>query len=257
MTMGKVYLVGAGCGKADLITARGLRLLQRCGAVVYDDLIDKTLLDEAPAEAERIYMGKRAGRHSAGQQEINERLTGLARQGKMVVRLKGGDPYIFGRGGEEMQALLEADVPCEMVPGISSALGIPAQAGIPVTCRGVSRSVHIIVGHTADTPDGLPALEQLAGLEGTLVFLMGLGRLTEIAARLIGAGMPPETPAAVLAGGSAPAQITVRGTLNDIARKTAAAVVPPPAVIVVGAAAALELTVPPCGAQDHAAVKEP
>ena len=203
MTMGKVYLVGAGCGKADLITARGLRLLQRCGAVVYDDLIDKALLEEGPAEAERIYMGKRAGRHSAGQQEINERLTGLARQGKMVVRLKGGDPYIFGRGGEEMQALLEADVPCEMVPGISSALGIPAQAGIPVTCRGVSRSVHIIVGHTADTPDGLPALEQLAGLEGTLVFLMGLGRLTEIAARLIGAGMPPETPAAVLAGGAA------------------------------------------------------
>ena len=239
---GCVYLVGAGCGDADLITLRGLSLLRRCDAVVYDDLIDRALLDAVPAGAEKRYMGKRQGRHSAPQEEICRTLIQLAREGKQVVRLKGGDPFVFGRGGEEMTALQAAGIPCRAVPGISSAIAIPAAAGIPVTCRGVSRSVHIVTGHTADTPDGLPEdLDLLAGTRGTLVFLMGLGRLEAIAAGLTAAGMPPETPAAVISDGSAPHPAAVRGTLRDIACRTRQAGVQPPAVIVVGQTAAMDL----------------
>ena len=238
---GRVYLVGAGCGAADLITVRGLRLLQRCDAVVYDDLIAKELLDEAPERAERIYMGKRLGRHSAPQAEICGKLIALAREGKTVVRLKGGDPYVFGRGGEEALALQAAGVAFEEVPGITSAVAVPAQAGIPVTHRGVSQSLHVVTAHTADTPDGLPAyFDQLAQIPGTLVFLMGLNQLPHIASRLINAGMDPGTPAAVISGGNAPHPAAVRGTLSGIAEKAQG--VQPPAVIVVGAAAAMDLT---------------
>lgn len=241
MMAGAVYLVGAGCGRADLITVRGQRLLEGCDAVVYDDLIDPALLEYAPAEARRIYMGKRSGRHSAPQQEITAALIALAREGKTVVRLKGGDPFVFGRGGEEMLALKEAGIPCEEVPGISSAIAIPAAAGIPVTHRGLSRSFHVITGHTADTPDGLPPeLERLAGLEGTLVFLMGLGRLEQIARRLMAGGRGADTPAAVLSGGNSPNPAAVRGTLGDIAGKAAG--VRSPAVFVVGETAGLDLS---------------
>lgn len=135
--MGCVYLIGAGCGDMDLITLRGLGRLQRCDAVVYDDLIAPELLDAAPEGAERIYMGKRRGRHSASQEAISQTLVDLARQGRQVARLKGGDPFVFGRGGEEIQALQAAGVPYEEVPGISSAIAIPAAAGIPVTHRGL------------------------------------------------------------------------------------------------------------------------
>lgn len=242
---GTVYLVGAGCGGADLITVRGLRLLESCGAVVYDDLIARDLPNAAPAGALRLPMGKREGRHSASQEEICAKLVELARAGLAVVRLKGGDPFVFGRGGEEALALMEAGVPFEVVPGVTSAIAIPALAGIPVTHRGVSRSVHIATAHTADTPDGLPeGLGALALLPGTLVLLMGLSRLERIAERLVEAGRPPSTPAAVLSGGNAPRPAAVRGTLADIAAKTRAAGVQPPAVIVVGDAAALELSSP-------------
>ena len=203
--VGTVYLVGAGCGPADLITVRGLRLLRNCGAVVYDDLIATELLDEVPAAAERVYMGKREGRHSASQEEICAKLVELARAGKTVVRLKGGDPFVFGRGGEEALALLAAGVPFEVAPGVTSAVAIPALAGIPVTHRGVSRSFHVVTARTADTPDGLPEyFDQLAPLPGTLVFLMGLSRLERIAQRLTDAGKPADTPAAVVSGGSSP-----------------------------------------------------
>ena len=239
---GVVYLVGAGCGRADLITVRGLRLLRRCGAVVYDDLIDKALLEELPVGAQRFFMGKREGKRSAPQEEICALLVRLARQGKTVVRLKGGDPYVFGRGAEEAQALTAAGVRWESVPGVSAAIAIPEEAGIPVTCRGLSRSVHIVTAHTAGTGDGLPEdLEQLAKLHGTLVFLMGLNRLERIAARLRAAGMDERTPAAVLSGGCAPHPAAVRGTLGDIAQRTRRAGVQPPAVIVVGQTAALKL----------------
>ena len=140
---GCVYLIGAGCGKADLMTLRGLRLLESCDVVVYDDLIDEALLDRAPARAERIYMGKRRGRHSAPQEEISALLVKKGLEGHRVARLKGGDPFVFGRGGEEALALLEAGVDFEEVPGVSSAIAIPAGAGIPVTHRGLSRSFQI------------------------------------------------------------------------------------------------------------------
>lgn len=239
---GAVYLVGAGCGRADLITVRGLRLLERCGAVVYDDLIARELLDAAPTQALRLYMGKREGRHSAPQEEICAKLVELARAGKNVVRLKGGDPFVFGRGGEEALALQAAGVPFEVVPGVTSAVAIPALAGIPVTHRGLSQSVHIVTAHTADTQDGLPAyFDGLACIPGTLVFLMGLSRLETIVQRLLAAGKAPDTPAAVLSGGNSPQPAAVRGTLADIAAKTRTANVQPPAVIVVGDTAALEL----------------
>lgn len=238
---GWVYLVGAGCGEADLITLRGMALLRNCDAVVYDDLISKELLDAVPPQAEKIYMGKRSGHHSAAQKEICAVLIRLAKEGKSVVRLKGGDPFIFGRGGEEALALQQAGVPCQVVPGISSAIAIPAWAGIPVTCRGVSQSVHIVTAHTADTPDGLPAyFDRLAALPGTLVFLMGLSRLERITRRLTEAGLSPDTPAAVVSGGNAPSPVTVRGTLEDIACRARKAAVHSPAVIVVGRAAALD-----------------
>ena len=240
---GTVYLVGAGCGDADLITVRGLRLLESCQTVVYDDLIAPDLLDAAPPQAERLYMGKREGRRSAAQEDICALLIRQARSGRAVVRLKGGDPFVFGRGGEEALALQAAGVPFEVVPGVTSAIAIPALAGIPVTHRGLSRSVHIVTARTADTPGGLPSdLDGLARLPGTLVFLMGLSQLEKITARLLAAGRPADTPAAVLSGGNAPHPASLRGTLGDIAAKARAAGVQPPAVILVGDTAALDLT---------------
>ena len=241
MNTGCVYLIGAGCGPADLITLRGMERLRRCDAVVYDDLIDPRLLELVPEGAERLYMGKRQGRHSASQSDISAKLVALAREGKVVARLKGGDPFVFGRGGEEILALQAAGIPYEEIPGISSAIAIPALAGIPVTHRGASQSLHIVTGHTAHTPDALPSqLDKLAGLEGTLVFLMGLSQLPQLAARLLAAGKDPDTPAAVISGGNAPHPATVRGTLADIA--DLAREVQPPAVIVVGQVAGLDLS---------------
>ena len=241
MKQGTVFLIGAGCGSADLITLRGKNRLSVCDAVVYDDLIHPDILNFAPPHALRLYMGKREGRHSAAQEAISAKLVELAAQGLTVARLKGGDPFVFGRGGEETLALQRAGISFEVVPGISSAIAIPAEEGIPVTHRGVSQSVHIITGHTADTPDGLPAdFPHLAKCAGTLVFLMGLHRLTLIADRLMACGRSPATPAAVISGGNSPHPAAVRGTLADIAVK--ARNVLPPAVIVVGDVAALDLS---------------
>ncbi|MGM9537780.1 MAG: siroheme synthase CysG [Candidatus Onthomonas sp.] len=243
--VGSVALVGAGCGKADLITLRGLRLLQQCQAVVYDDLIDPALLDAVPESARKIYMGKRSGAHSAPQEEINRTLIALAREGLQVVRLKGGDPYLFGRGGEEMLALKAAGIPCREVPGVPSAIGIPAEYGIPVTHRGMSQGLHIVTGHTAGTPDGLPTdFDRLATLSGTLVFLMGLQQLPRIVSRLIAAGKPGDTPAAVLSGGNAPHPTQVRAPLCELAAAASAADVTAPAIILVGNVAALDLREP-------------
>ena len=236
--MGKVYLVGAGCGAADLITVRGLRLLERCGAVVYDDLLDQALLDAAPEGAEKIYVGKRRGRHSMAQEDINALLIAKAREGKQVVRLKGGDPFVFGRGGEEALALQAAGIAWEYVPGVTSAVAVPGAAGIPVTHRGVSRSFCVVAARTADSAEGAPSRwGELARLGGTLVFLMGLSRLEEIARGLTGAGLPPDTPVAVIGGKNAPR--TIRGTLGDIAERAREAAAP--AVIVVGGTAGMDL----------------
>lgn len=237
---GCVYLVGAGCGPADWITVQGQRLLMRCDAVVYDDLIDPALLALAPPSAALIPVGKRCGRHSVPQAQTNQILIAQAGLGRVVVRLKGGDPFVFGRGGEEIEALQQAGVPYAVVPGISSAVAIPGAAGIPVTHRRLSRSFHVITAHTAEG-DGAPgSLDALARLDGTLVFLMGLARLAPLATGLMAAGRAPDTPAAVVSGGNAPCPCTVRGTLADIAAKADAARVQPPAVIVVGAVAALD-----------------
>ena len=179
---GTVYLVGAGCGNPDLITWKGLRLLRVCDAVLYDDLSSPKLLEETRTDCERLFVGKRYGRHSMPQAEINTLLVAKAQEGKMVVRLKGGDPFVFGRGGEEVLALQAAGIPYEVVSGVSSAVAVPAAAGIPVTHRKTARSFHVITGHTA--ADGAETLTEqidtLAKLEGTLVFLMGLHHLEEI-----------------------------------------------------------------------------
>ena len=242
---GSVALVGAGCGTADLITLRGLRLLQQCQAVVYDDLIDPALLESAPESALRLYMGKRSGSHAASQEQIHQKLIELARSGLRVVRLKGGDPYLFGRGGEEMLALRAAGISCQEVPGIPSPMGIAAEAGIPLTHRGVSRGVHIVTAHTADTPDGLPEdFDALAGLSGTLVFLMGLERLPVIAARLAAAGKDKNTPGAVISGGNAPNPVRVRAPLFQLEQAARSAGASSPAIILVGDVAAMDLSAP-------------
>ena len=237
---GCVYLVGAGCGAYDLITLRGMECLRRADAVVYDDLLDEELLEFAPSQAQRHYVGKRSGRHSMKQPQINQLLIGLAREGKTVCRLTGGDPFVFGRGGEEMLALGRAGVACEEIPGITSAIAVPAAAGIPVTHRELGRSFHVITAHTSNTPDGLPEdLETLAGLGGTLIFLMGLGSLRPLAERLMEAGLAGDTPAAVV--GSQ----TFRGPLARIAGLAREA--SPPAVILVGGTAGMDLRAAPSG----------
>ena len=243
MNTGKVYITGAGCGGAGLLTVRARELISGCGALVYDDLVHPDILALAGAGAELIYMGKRAGQPSARQEDICQKLIELAHAGLTVVRLKGGDPFVFGRGGEELLALRAAGIPCAEVPGISSALAVPAEAGIPLTHRALSRGFHVVTAHTADTADGLPEyFSRLASLPGTLVILMGLSRLERIAARLLGSGAPPDTPAAVISGGNTRNPSAVRGTLRDIARLASEAGLEPPAVIVVGQAAALELS---------------
>jgi len=217
---GRVWLVGAGPGDPGLITVRGLELLRSCDAVVFDRLVAPELVDEAPGEALRI------GREPLSQDEINLLLVRLARRGLDVVRLKGGDPFLFGRGGEEALTLVEAGIPFEVVPGVSSLAAVPAVAGIPVTHRGVSSQVTIVNGH------GPIDFEALAGAPGTLVVFMGLGRLDELARGLIDHGRPGSTPAAVVASGTLPEQRIIVAALAEIA--AAAEELDAPALVVVG-----------------------
>jgi len=222
-----VWLVGAGPGDPGLITARGLDLVRRCEVLVYDRLVAEELVGEAPADAILI------PRDAHEQAEINELLVRLARLGYDVVRLKGGDPFVFGRGGEEALALAEAGIEFEVVPGVSSISAVPASAGIPVTHRGVSSQVTIASGHDPATLD----YDALARAPGTLVFFMGFGGLAEIAACLIDHGRDPETPAAVVASGTTDDQRTVTATLAGIA--DASAELEPPALVVIGEVVAL------------------
>lgn len=241
---GTVYLVGAGCGNPDLITWKGLRLLRACDAVLYDDLSSPKLLEETRTDCERLFVGKRYGRHSMPQAEINALLVAKAKEGKMVVRLKGGDPFVFGRGGEEVLALQAAGIPYEVVSGVSSAVAVPAAAGIPVTHRRLARSFHVITGHTA--ADGAETLTEqidtLAKLEGTLVFLMGLHHLEEITNGLLQGGKPADTPAAVISEGTTPKQRVVRAKLCNLAAETRKANLAAPAVIVIGETAGMQLS---------------
>ncbi len=231
---GTVYLVGAGPGDPGLITARGLELLVHAEVVVFDRLVDSRLLDRASEYAEMVDVGKSRGDAPVGQDEINAILADRARSGALVVRLKGGDPFLFGRGGEEALALAEAGVPFEVVPGVTSALAAPAYAGIPVTHRGASSSLTVTTGSSAAGGAG-----QTAAGEGTVVVLMGWENIEAVVAGLASEGRGPDTPAAVIMWGTEPFQRTVTGTLADIVGRAAAAGMKPPVVIVVGEAVRL------------------
>ena len=227
---GKVYLVGAGPGDPGLLTVRARDLLASCDSVIYDYLVNPELLRHAAHGAARIYVGKVGGGRQTPQDEINRLLVARARRGEGVVRLKGGDPFLFGRGGEEAEALCEAGVPFEVVPGVSSALAVPAYAGIPLTHRGYASSVAVVTGARAG---GAHALASHAGAD-TIVVLMGAAHLREIANDLVAAGRSPETPAAVVRWGTYEGQQTVTGALGTIAVEAERAGVRAPAVIVIG-----------------------
>ena len=231
---GTVYLVGAGPGDPGLLTIRARDLLTACDVVVYDNLIDPDVLRLVRADAERVYVGKVGGGRQTPQKEINRSLLQLARSGKQVVRLKGGDPFLFGRGGEEAQALREAGVLFEIVPGVSSALAVPAYAGIPLTHRGAASSVAILTGANANNGSlDVNALINLSAAD-TLVILMGVANLREISAQLIAAGRNADTAVAVIRWGTYEAQQTIVGTLGSIADDAEKSNMRSPAVIVVG-----------------------
>lgn len=244
MKNGKVYLTGGGCGDADLITLRAFRVLGNCDVVVYDSLVSEELLEWTQTDCERIYVGKRYGSYAMRQPEINALLVQKAQEGKVVVRLKGGDPYVFGRGGEEFLALKEAGICCEEIPGISSAIAVPAAAGIPVTHRGLSAGVTVVTG-TAAEEDGQARLrmdfDTLARLEGTLVILMGMHHLQEIGEGLMAAGKNPDTPCAVIMEGTTGRQRCLRTALSGLSAEVQEQGFTSPAVIVIGAVAELEL----------------
>jgi uroporphyrinogen III methyltransferase/synthase len=232
---GKVYLVGAGPGDPSLITVKGLACLKEADVVIYDRLVDESILSEARPEAEKIYVGKASNHHTLEQKMINHLLIQKAREGKVVVRLKGGDPFVLGRGGEEAQALAESDIPFEVVPGVSSAVAVPAYAGIPVTHRGVASSFTVVTGHKA-SEKGEPhiAWDKLSTGTDTLVVLMGIGNLTYVVDQLIKNNKPPSTPVAVITHGTTDRQRCVTGTLQDIIEKVRSGNLQPPSVLVVG-----------------------
>ncbi len=235
-----VHVVGAGPGDPGLLTARALELLARADVIVYDRLIPATALDDARAEAELIYVGKEGGGESVSQEEINRVLVERGAAGAEVVRLKGGDPFVFGRGGEEAQALRDAGVPFEVVPGVTAGVAAPAYAGIPVTHRDAASAVAFVTGHEHPTkPDSALDWAALARFPGTLVFYMGVRRLDAIAARLIECGRDANEPAAVVERGTLPGQRTVVATLATIAQRAQEASIRAPAVALVGQVAEL------------------
>jgi uroporphyrin-III C-methyltransferase len=236
-----VYLVGAGPGDPGLITRRGAELLGRADVVVYDRLAAPELLDLAPDSADRIYVGKEPGGHAMKQHEIDAVLVEQARLGRTVVRLKGGDPFVFGRGGEELLACAEAGIPCEVIPGITSAVAAPAAAGIPVTHRGLARSFAVVTASTAGTahePDATD-LTRIATAVDTLVLLMAAGRLAETCRALIDAGRDADEPAALVMWATTNDERTVIGTLTDLPALAAAASLGPPATLIVGEVASI------------------
>ena len=232
MRSGKVYLVGAGPGDPGLLTVRGLELLRRAQVIVFDQLVNPVLLEETCTAAMKIFAGKRAGRHCIAQSEINQVLIDHATLGYDVVRLKGGDPFVFGRGGEEAEALAAAGIPFEIVPGVSSAMAVPAYAGIPLTHRNYSSSFLVVTGHEAEKKPASVQWGKLAAAVDTLVILMGLKSLQRIMTDLLGHGLAPETPVAVISRGTTRQQKTVTGIAAEIVIKAAA--IDSPAVIVIG-----------------------
>jgi len=234
-----VSLVGAGPGDPELIAVRALRRIEAAEVVVYDRLVSDQILDLVPAGATRIYVGKANGQHTLPQDEINDLLVKLARAGHRVVRLKGGDPFIFGRGSEEAEYLARHKVPYEVIPGITAASGCTANLGIPLTHRGLATGVRFVTGHCRNDIDLELNWDSLADPDTTLVIYMGLANVTQIAERLIAAGLPPDTPAAAIAQGTLPAQRLCRSRLADLPRVATEARLAAPVLIVIGRVLAL------------------
>lgn len=233
--VGKVYLVGGGPGDPGLITVKGLLCLKKAEVVVYDRLVDERLLDEAPPTAEKIFVGKAVGFHPIRQEEINRILLEKAQEGKLVVRLKGGDPFVLGRGGEEAFFLAQNNIPFEIVPGVSSFHAVPAYAGIPVTFRGISSSFTVLTGHRAfSLSESNLSLNPLSFGAETLVILMGLSNLRQIVDQLIRMGRSPSTPVAVITHGTTSHQHCVTGTLQNILENVESERLQPPSIIVIG-----------------------
>jgi uroporphyrinogen III methyltransferase/synthase len=232
---GKVYLVGAGPGDPELITLKGLECIKNADVIIYDYLASPRLLKHARKDAEIIYVGKKGGDHTLSQDGINSLIAEKAQQGFTVTRLKGGDPFIFGRGGEEAEVLIDARIPFEIIPGVTSAVAAPAYAGIPLTHRKFTATVAFVTGHE-DPTKGESNVDwgALAKGIGTIVFLMGVKNLPHITERLLHHGMAPDTPVALVRWGTTPKQTTVSGTLDTIVQRTQAAGLKPPAIIVVG-----------------------
>jgi len=232
---GKVILVGAGPGDPGLITVKGLECVRKADVIIYDYLANERLLDQRRPDAELMYVGKEGGRHTLPQGEINDLIVKKAKEGKYVVRLKGGDPFIFGRGGEEAEELVESDIPFEVVPGVTAATAVPTYAGIPLTHRDHTASVAFVTGHEDPTKETSKVhWDRIATGIGTLVFFMGMKNLQNIVDKLVSHGRSPETPVALIQWGTRTDQNVVAGRLNNIVGKVKEAQLGPPAIIVVG-----------------------
>mgnify|MGYP006070650005 FL=1 len=234
MKKGQVILVGAGPGDPELLTIKGRKAIESAEVVVYDRLVGQAIFDLIPENAERINVGKESSHHTVPQEQINQILLEKALEGKRVVRLKGGDPFLFGRGGEELELLSEHGVSFQEVPGITSAIAVPAYAGIPVTHRDCCSSLHIITGHQRAGKPLSINFEALVQTKGTLVFLMGVSALGEICRGLLEAGMEPDMPAAVIEKGTTPSQRPILATLSTLPETAKAEKVKSPAIIIVG-----------------------
>ncbi len=232
--MGKVYLTGAGPGDIELLTLKALRVVREADVIIYDRLANPAILDEAKDGCAFVYVGKEDGRHTLPQEQINEVIYQNALEHATVVRLKGGDPLVFGRGGEEAAYLKERGIGYEFIPGITSAVSVPAYAGIPVTHRGVAVSFRVVTGHETPNKETSQVDWESMKADETIVFLMGLHNLRNIAKNLVRVGRAASTPCAVISRGTTPQQRTVTGTLEDIAQKVKEAALPTPALIVVG-----------------------